>query len=76
MVIIMGRDCRTELDCSAPTQAIRIIDVFALGPAMIWMGRRQGGMVGVFVATAGVLTIGFNGARLLEARRRRREVRS
>ena len=64
-------DCRTELDCSAPTQAIRVIDVFVLGPAMVWLGRRHGGTIGAFVATAGVLTIGFNGSRLLEARKRR-----
>lgn len=64
-------DCRTELDCSAGTQLVRVIDVVALGPAMIWLGANSKSPAGSFVATAGFLTIMFNGARYLEARRRR-----
>ncbi len=65
--------CERELDCSAPTQAIRLVDVFLLGPAMVWvgLGARKAPVVGTFVFAAGLATIAFNGSRYLAARRRR-----
>ncbi len=71
-----GRSCERELDCSAPTQVIRLVDVFLLGPAMVWvgLGARKAPVVGAFVAAAGVATIAFNGSRYLAARRPTPEV--
>ena len=42
-------------------QAVRIIDVFVLGPAMIKVGRTIGGITGTFLSVAGIATIAFNG---------------
>ena len=46
------------------TQGVRLVDVFVLGPAMIWAGRelarckREG--LGGFIGVAGVATILYN----------------
>lgn len=64
------RACERELDCSPATQSIRLVDVFLLGPAMFWLGAKQRGPVGAFVAAAGLATVAFNGSRYLRARRR------
>ncbi len=66
-------DCRKQLDCSPRTQAVRLLDVFALGPAMFVLGRRTPGALGAFVSVAGLTTVAFNGARFLRARRRAAE---
>lgn len=50
-------------------QAVRIIDVFWLGPAMIRAGRKIGGVVGSYLAIAGVATIIFNGITFLDIER-------
>lgn len=42
-------------------QAIRLVDVFILGPIMIQAGQRIGGNTGRFLAVAGIATIVFNG---------------
>lgn len=68
----MKRPCESELDCSPPTQAIRLVDVFLLGPAMVAIGVRSGTPAGAFVGIAGLCTIAFNGHRYIRARRRRR----
>lgn len=47
-------------------QAVRIIDVFVLGPSMVNIGRRVGGPIGGFITLAGVATIIFNGVTFLE----------
>lgn len=52
-------------------QAVRIIDVLFLGPAMIRVGNRIGGGVGSFVALAGIATIVFNGATFLDIEKER-----
>jgi len=44
-------------------QAIRLIDVFLLGPAMIWAGwllRRRNKPLGAFMAGSGALTSLYN----------------
>lgn len=51
-------------------QAVRIIDVFVLGPAMIKIGNRIGGGIGCFVAFAGIATIVFNGITFLDIEKR------
>ena len=66
-------ECDDELDCSAPTQVIRLVDVFFLGPAMIWLGTRQRNAVGAFVTFAGLATIAFNGERFVRASKRAAE---
>lgn len=49
------------MDCeSGIFQAVRIIDVFVLGPAMIRAGSKLGGAAGNFIALAGIATIIFN----------------
>lgn len=47
-------------------QAVRIIDVFVLGPVMIKAGKKIGGTVGAFLSIAGVATIVFNGISFLD----------
>ncbi len=46
-------------------QAVRIIDVFVLGPAMINIGNKVKGNVGLFIAASGFATIVFNGIAFL-----------
>ncbi len=65
-------ECTRELDCSDGVQFVRLVDVLALGPAMIAVGYRRADLLGLFVATAGMVTIAFNGDRYLRARARRR----
>ena len=57
----MASQCDSEL-----FQAVRIVDVFILGPAMVNIGNRIGGPVGGFVAIAGIATIIFNGITFLD----------
>ncbi len=49
-------NCDSEL-----FQAIRIIDVLVLGPAMVKVGNKMGGTLGGFIMLSGVATILFNG---------------
>ncbi len=53
-------------------QAVRIIDVFILGPAMINIGNKTGGNLGYFVAFSGLATIVFNGITFLNVEQRRK----
>ena len=52
-------------------QAVRIIDVFLLGPAMVNIGNRIRGPIGGLLALAGVATIIFNGLTFLDIERRK-----
>jgi hypothetical protein len=54
-------DCRGQL-----FQAVRIVDVFILGPVMIQIGRKTRGNVGTFLMIAGIATIVFNGLTFLD----------
>ena len=47
-------------------QAVRVIDVFILGPAMIKGGAKIGGTLGNFLVIAGLATIVFNGLTLFD----------
>lgn len=51
---------------SALFQAVRLVDVVLLGPAMVNIGNRVRGPIGAFVAVAGIATIIFNGITFLE----------
>lgn len=42
-------------------QWIRIVDVVAIGPLMVWGGIRAGGLLGGTLALFGAATIAFNG---------------
>lgn len=54
-------------NCSSDTfQAVRIIDVFVLGPVMIAAAKKIGGMAGAFLSIAGIATIIFNGITFLD----------
>lgn len=58
------------MDCDSDLfQAVRIIDVFVLGPAMIRAGNRLGGNAGSFIMIAGVATIIFNALTFLDIER-------
>lgn len=54
-------DCRSEL-----FQAVRLVDVFVLGPVMIQIGRKTSGTIGTFLVIAGMATIVFNGLTFLD----------
>lgn len=55
------------MDCTgAIFQAVRIIDVFVLGPVMIQLGQKAGGAAGNFLMVAGFATILFNGLTFLD----------
>ena len=52
------------------SQAIRLVDVFLLGPFMVWAAFSQmRGLPGAVMAAAGVATIIFNGRNYLEVER-------
>lgn len=60
------------------TQQIRLLDVYALGPAMIIVGlaaERTQPLLGPAVAVGGVLTILYNARNYQRVRRRRRQRR-
>ena len=52
-------------------QAVRLVDVFVLGPIMIGAGNKMPGAAGKFLALAGIATIVFNGLTFIEIARRR-----
>ena len=52
-------------------QAVRLVDVFLLGPVMIRASRNLPGPAGSFLAIAGVATIVFNGVTFFDIARRR-----
>jgi hypothetical protein len=54
--------------------AVRLIDVFALGPLMVWGGiqsAKSNRFLGVILAAGGALTIVYNGKNWLESQRRK-----
>lgn len=51
-------------------QLIRVIDVLALGPFMVWAGGRLGGPAGDVLAIAGIGTIALNGINYLKEAQR------
>jgi len=52
-------------------QAVRLVDVFLLGPVMIRASRNLPGAAGSFLAIAGIATIIFNGVTFLDIASRR-----
>ncbi len=64
-------------ECDVKGQAIRLLDVFALGPFMIWVGVKARGIpesARAVMIMSGAGTMVFNGANFLrlQARRKRR----
>ncbi len=59
------------------TQNVRLIDVFLLGPTMIWAGtqliNKNRGLAG-FLAISGLLTIVYNGDNYLRNQRKLRDL--
>ena len=51
-------------------QAVRLVDVFLLGPVMIRAARNLPGPAGSFLAIAGVATIVFNAVTFVDIARR------
>ncbi len=60
------------LSTRGKTQNVRLVDVFALGPFMIWAASRQRLPLParLVLAASGAATIVFNGRNWLEGRRR------
>lgn len=57
----MERSALTELP---GTQLVRLVDVFALGPAMIWAGTKtskKNEVLSLFLIISGAATMVFNG---------------
>lgn len=53
-------------------QSVRLLDVFAIGPLMVWGGvqtSRRSPVLGATLAVMGVLTVVYNGQNYLKARR-------
>ncbi len=48
------------------TQAVRLVDVFALGPLMVYVGRT--GVRSPLLAAAGAATMAYNGRNYLRGR--------
>jgi len=65
--------CEEQVDCRRETQAIRLIDIFLLGPAMVLVGLRHKSLIGMFVAGSGVACSVWNAYRFLQANARRTE---
>jgi len=53
------------------SQAIRLADVFVVGPFMLWAAIKLGGRPGAVLAALGFLTIAYNGDNYLAAARGR-----
>lgn len=49
-----------DLDQVAKSQAVRLADVFFIGPLMVYGGLRLGGLVGGTLAVLGVTTVLYN----------------
>lgn len=58
-----------QLSLVQKTQTIRLLDVFAIGPLMIYGGVRSGGALGLTLALTGAATIVFNGGNYLAVQR-------
>ena len=59
------------MDCEGNLfQAVRLVDVFLLGPVMIRASRKLPGAAGTFLAIAGVATIVFNAMTFVDIARR------
>ena len=59
------------------TQNVRLIDVFLLGPTMIWAGlqvQKQNNTLGFFLAFSGLMTIVYNGDNYLRNQRKLRDI--
>jgi hypothetical protein len=55
-------------ECDVKGQGIRLVDVFVLGPFMIWVGVKAEGIptwAKYTMVASGVATIAFNGANYL-----------
>ena len=62
------------MECESKVfQAVRLVDVFILGPIMIRAGAQMSGPAGSFLAFAGLATIVFNGVTFLQIQRRAQE---
>ncbi len=60
-----------RLECDVKGQAVRLVDVFVLGPFMIWFAARAHGMPAsarVALAVGGATTIVFNGVNYMRLR--------
>jgi hypothetical protein len=57
-----------NFDAPEKTQTIRLLDVFFIGPLMIWGGLRLRGVGGYTLAALGLATIGYNGRNYLRHR--------
>ena len=60
---------RHEAAKEMKSQTVRLLDVFAIGPLMIWGGlkaTRSNEALGILLAATGVLTILYNGKNYLE----------
>jgi hypothetical protein len=59
------------------TQNVRLIDVFLLGPTMIWAGyktEKDNKTLAFFLAVSGLLTIVYNGDNYLRNQRKLKEL--
>ena len=59
------------------TQNVRLIDVFLLGPTMIWAGykvQKVNNTLAFFLAFSGLMTIVYNGDNYLRNQRKLREL--
>ena len=54
------------------TQTIRLIDVFLIGPYLVWVAKRERGVHRLLLATIGVATIAYNGANWLAENKKAR----
>ncbi len=59
------------------TQNVRLIDVFLLGPVMIWAGykvQKVNNPVAFFLAISGLMTVAYNGDNYLRNQRKLKEL--
>ena len=60
-------------ECDVKGQNIRLVDVFVLGPFMVWVGAKAEGIPAwakYTMVASGVATIAFNGVNYLRLRSR------
>lgn len=72
----MERTVCLELGEETKAQGVRLLDVFLIGPLMIWGGdalkKRGHGVAGPVLSATGVATIFYNGRNYVRVRRKLR----
>lgn len=60
--------CVPDALATVKSQRVRLLDVFVVGPLMIWGGTKAGGLGGTALALFGLTTVAYNARNYLRVR--------